>query len=103
MTRQTVIAWRARYEAGFEALADLPRSGRPQVIDESTVITQALNRPPANAVVVCVDEKTEIQALDLDRTAPLPPMRFDDAESRTHDYRRHGTTTLFAALEWRPG
>lgn len=53
--------------------------------------------PSANAVVVCVDEKSQIQALD--RTAPLLPMRFDQAERRTHDYRRHGTTTLFAALE----
>jgi transposase len=53
--------------------------------------------PPANAVVVCVDEKSQVQALD--RTAPLLPMRFAQAERRTHDYRRHGTTTLFAALE----
>jgi transposase len=53
--------------------------------------------PPANAVVVCVDEKSQIQALD--RTAPLLPIRFGEAERRTHDYVRHGTTTLFAALE----
>jgi transposase len=53
--------------------------------------------PPANAVVVCIDEKSQIQALD--RTAPLLPIRFDAAERRTHDYIRHGTTTLFAALE----
>jgi hypothetical protein len=53
--------------------------------------------PPANAVVVCVDEKSRVEALD--RTAPLLPMRFEQAERRTHDYRRHGTTTLFAALE----
>jgi transposase len=47
MTRQTVIAWRARYQAsGIEALADLPRSGRPLVIDESAVIASALNPPP---------------------------------------------------------
>jgi transposase len=167
MTRQTVIAWRARYEAGgIAALADLPRPGRPPVIDESAVIASTLNPPPqnlgvthwsarlladqlsraampisfaevariwrswglqphrnetfkfstdpqleakirdvvglyldppANAVVVCVDEKSQIQALD--RTAPLLPMRFDQAERRTHDYKRHGTTTLFAALE----
>ena len=167
MTRQTVIAWRARYVAGgIDALADLPRSGRPPMIDEPAVITATLNPPPAelavthwsarlladhltqsgmsvsfaevariwrawglqphrietfkfstdppleakvrdvvglyldppaNAVVVCVDEKSQIQALD--RTAPLLPMRFDAAERRTHDYRRHGTTTLFAALE----
>ena len=44
-----------------------------------------------------MDEKSQIQALD--RTAPLLPMRFDEAERRTHDYERHGTTTLFAALE----
>ena len=167
MTRQTVIAWRARYErGGIDALADLPRSGRPPVIDEAAVVTATLNPPPeqfavthwsarlladhlskagmpvsfaevariwrdwglqpnrietfkfstdpqleakirdvvglyldppTNAVVVCVDEKSQIQALD--RTAPLLPMRFDQAERRTHDYRRHGTTTLFAALE----
>jgi transposase len=53
--------------------------------------------PPEKAVVVCVDEKSQIQALN--RTAPLLPMRFGQAERRTHDYVRHGTTTLFAALE----
>jgi transposase len=167
MTRQTVIAWRARYAAGgIAALADLPRSGRPPVIDEAAVVVATLNPPPAelgvthwssrlladqltkagtpvsfaevariwrdwelqphrvetfkfstdpqleakvrdvvglyldppaNAVVVCIDEKSQIQALD--RTAPLLPMRFGQAERRTHDYLRHGTTTLFAALE----
>jgi transposase len=167
MTRQTVISWRARYETGgIDALADLPRSGRPPVIDEAVVVTATLNPPPAElavthwsarllaehlsksgmsvsfaevariwrawdlqphrvesfkfstdpqleakirdvvglylappdkAVVVCVDEKSQVQALD--RTAPLLPMRFGAAERRTHDYVRHGTTTLFAALE----
>ena len=167
MTRQTVIAWRHRYaRGGIDALADLPRSGRPPVIDEAAVVSATLNPPPerlgvthwsarllaahltqarmpvsfaevariwrdwglqphrietfkfstdpqleakirdvvglyldppANAVVVCVDEKSQIQALY--RTAPLLPMRFDQAERRTHDCRRHGTTTLFAALE----
>jgi hypothetical protein len=53
--------------------------------------------PPANAVVVRVDEKSQIQALD--RAAPLLPMRFGQTERRAHDYLRHGTTTLFAALE----
>jgi len=166
MTRQTVIAWRARYQAGgMDALADLPRSGRPPVIDETAVVVTTLNPPPelgvthwssrlladhltsagtpvsyaevariwrdwglqphrvtsfkfstdpalaakvrdvvglyldppANAVVVCIDEKSQIQALD--RTAPLLPMRLGIPEARTHDYLRHGTTTLFAALE----
>ena len=53
--------------------------------------------PPDNAVVVSIDEKSQIQALD--RTAPMLPLRPGLAERRTHDYRRNGTTTLFAALE----
>ena len=53
--------------------------------------------PPDNAVVVSVDEKSQIQALD--RTAPMLPLRPGLAARRTHDYKRHGTTTLFAALE----
>ena len=53
--------------------------------------------PPAGAVVVCVDEKTQIQALD--RTAPLLPLRPGIPEKQTSDYKRNGTTTLFAALE----
>jgi len=53
--------------------------------------------PPAKAIVLCVDEKSQIQALD--RTAPMLPLRPGLPESRTHDYVRHGTTTLFAALE----
>ena len=53
--------------------------------------------PPEKAVVVCVDEKSQIQALD--RTAPILPLRPGLPEKATHDYRRHGTTTLFAALE----
>jgi transposase len=53
--------------------------------------------PPDGAVVLSVDEKTQIQALD--RTQPLLPMRPGQVERRTHDYTRHGTTCLFAALE----
>ncbi|MCA1694855.1 MAG: IS630 family transposase [Actinobacteria bacterium] len=53
--------------------------------------------PPDKAVVLCVDEKSQIQALD--RTAPILPLRPGLPESATHDYIRHGTTTLFAALE----
>ena len=52
--------------------------------------------PPDRALVLCVDEKSQIQALD--RTAPLLPMRPGQIERRTHDYARHGTTSLFAAL-----
>ena len=53
--------------------------------------------PPEKAIVLCVDEKSQIQALD--RTAPMLPMRPGLPEKQTHDYVRHGTTTLFAALE----
>lgn len=53
--------------------------------------------PPDKALVLCVDEQAQIQALD--RTRPLLPMRPGQVERRTHDYRRHGTTSLFAALE----
>ena len=53
--------------------------------------------PPRNAVVVCIDEKTQVQALD--RTAPILPMRPGLPEKAPHDYVRHGTTSLFAALE----
>jgi transposase len=53
--------------------------------------------PPAHAIVLCVDEKSQIQALE--RTQPVRPLAPGRIERRTHDYRRHGTTTLFAALE----
>ncbi len=53
--------------------------------------------PPDKAVVVCIDEKSQIQALD--RTSPILPIRPGLPEKATHDYVRHGTTTLFAALE----
>ena len=52
---------------------------------------------PANAIVLSVDEKSQIQALD--RTVPILPMHQGSIERRSHDYYRHGTTTLFAALE----
>src|SRR4249920_159340 len=57
--------------------------------------------PPDRALVLCVDEKSHIQALD--RTQPLLPMRPGQAERRTHDYQRHGTTSLFAALDVKAG
>jgi len=57
--------------------------------------------PPENAVVLCVDEKSQIQALE--RTQPMLPMGLGYVEGVTHDYRRHGTTTLFAALDTAKG
>jgi transposase len=57
--------------------------------------------PPDRALVLCADEKAQIQALD--RTQPLLPMRPGQVERRTHDYVRHGTTSLFAALDVKTG
>src|SRR5215217_8254316 len=57
--------------------------------------------PPDRALVLCVDEKSQVQALD--RTQPLLPLRPGQAERRTHDYTRHGTTSLFAALDVKAG
>lgn len=53
--------------------------------------------PPENAIVLCMDEKTSMQALD--HTQPSLPMKKGRGETMTHDYKRNGTTTLFAALE----
>ena len=53
--------------------------------------------PPEHAVVLCVDEKSQIQALD--RSQPMLPMRPGQVARRSHDYKRHGTTSLFAALD----
>lgn len=69
----------------------------PELVCEVTDVIGLYLAPPENAIVRCVDEKSQIQALD--RTAPMLPMRIGDTEKHTHDYKRHGTTTLFAALE----
>lgn len=68
----------------------------PQLIEKVRDIVGLYLDPPDNALVLCVDEKTQIQALD--RTQPLLPMRPGQAERRTHDYDRYGTVSLFAAL-----
>ena len=73
----------------------------PLLIDKIRDIVGLYLNPPAHAAVFCVDEKPQIQALD--RTAPLLPLRPGQAERRTHDYKRHGTTSLFAALEVKTG
>ena len=73
----------------------------PFLIDKVRDIVGLYLSPPANAVVLCVDEKSQCQALE--RTQPLLPMRPGQAERRSHDYTRHGTTTLFAALNAHKG
>jgi transposase len=69
----------------------------PQFIDKVRDIVGLYLNPPDAAVVLCVDEKSQIQALD--RTAPVLPLLPGVAERRTHDYRRNGTTNLYAALD----
>jgi transposase len=69
----------------------------PQLIEKVRDIVGLYMNPPDHAVVLCVDEKSQIQALD--RTQPLLPLQPGQLERRTHDYKRHGTTSLFAALE----
>src|ERR1700704_5860605 len=69
----------------------------PQLIEKVRDIVGLYMNPPEHALVVCVDEKSQIQALD--RTQPLLPLQPGQVEHGTHDYKRHGTTSLFAALE----
>src|SRR5713101_7454159 len=73
----------------------------PLLIPKVRDIVGLYVNPPDHAVVRCVDEKSQIQALD--RTAPLLPLRPGQAERPTHDYRRHGTTSLFVALDPKTG
>ena len=75
----------------------LSLSPDPQLIEKVRDIVGLYIEPPVDAVVLCVDEKGQIQALQ--RSQPLLPMRPGQVERRTHDYMRHGTTSLFAALE----
>jgi len=72
-------------------------SNDPLFVDKVRDIVGLYMDPPDRAMVLCVDEKSQIQALE--RTQPLLPMRPGVPERRTHDYVRHGTTTLFAALD----
>lgn len=73
----------------------------PLFIEKVRDIVGLYLNPPQRALVLCVDEKSQIQALD--RTQPLLPMRPGQVERRTHDYERHGTTSLFAALDAKSG
>ncbi len=69
----------------------------PHFIEKVHDIVGLYMSPPDKALVLCVDEKSQIQALN--RTQPALPLSFGYSETKTHDYIRHGTTTLFAALD----
>src|SRR5271169_1520254 len=71
-------------------------SNDPQFEDKVRDVVGLYLDPPDRALVLCVDEKSQIQALD--RTAPILPLRPGLPERQTHDYKRHGTTTLFTAF-----
>lgn len=99
---QTAISriWRA-FGLKPHLVATFKISSDPFFIEKTKDVVGLYMSPPEKAVVYCVDEKSQIQALD--RTWPLLPMRPGQAERRTHDYKRHGTTTLFAALDTATG
>ena len=73
----------------------------PLFVEKVRDIVGLYMSPPDKALVLCVDEKSQIQALD--RSQPMLPMRPGQAERRSHDYKRHGTTSLFAALDVKTG
>ena len=73
----------------------------PLFVDKVRDVVGLYLNPPDRALVLCVDEKSQIQALD--RTQPLLPLRPGQPERRSHDYARHGTTSLFAALDTKTG
>jgi hypothetical protein len=72
-------------------------SNDPHFADKVVDVVGLYLNTPDNALVLSVDEKTQIQALD--RTQPMLPLRPGQVERRTHDYKRHGTASLYAALD----
>ncbi len=88
--------WRA-FGLKPHRVEDFKLSPDPQFIDKVRDIVGLYLNPPEAAVVMCVDEKTQVQALD--RTAPILPLIPGTPERQTHDYKRNGTTNLYAALD----
>jgi transposase len=92
--------WRA-FDLQPHRVETFKLSPDPQLIEKVRDIVGLYLQPPAHAMVFCVDVKPQIQALD--RTAPLLPLQPGQVERRTHDYKRHGTTSLYAALHTTSG
>lgn len=88
--------WRA-FGLRPHAVEHFKLSNNSHFVEKVRDVAGLYMNPPDEALVLCVDEKSQIQALD--RTQPLLPMTFGMAEHRSYDYRRYGTTTLFAALD----
>ena len=95
---QTMVSkiWRA-FGLKPHRVEEFKVSPDPQFIDKVRDVAGLYLNPPEAAVVLCVDEKTQIQALD--RTAPVLPLMPGTPQRRSHDYRRFGTTNLYAALD----
>ena len=97
VSKSTVQRWFTLFGIQPHRQRHFKLSNDPFFIEKVRDIVGLYLNPPDHAVVLCVDEKTQIQALD--RTQPMLPMGLGYVEGVTHDYVRHGTTTLFAALD----
>jgi transposase len=95
--RETVRAILGEAHLSPHRVGTFTQSNDPEFREKLIDVVGLYTHPPDNAVVLCVDEKTQLQALD--RTQPQLPMRPDQIARRTHDYKRNGTTQLFAALD----
>jgi transposase len=96
VTRTLVHGVWQRYDVQPHRVERFKLSNDPHFEEKVRDIVGLYLNPPDRALVLCVDEKSQIQALD--RTAPILPLRPGLPERQTHDYKRHGTTTLFAAF-----
>jgi transposase len=97
VSKSTVQRWFTLFGVQPHRQRHFKLSNDPFFIEKVRDIVGLYLNPPDHAVVLCVDEKTQVQALD--RTQPMLPMGLGYVEGVTHDYVRHGTTTLFAALD----
>lgn len=96
VTRTLVHGVWQRYDVQPHRVERFKLSNDPKFEEKVRDVVGLYLNPPDRALVLCVDEKSQIQALD--RTAPILPLRPGLPERQTHDYKRHGTTTLFAAF-----
>ena len=97
VSKSTVARWFELFGVQPHRQRTFKLSNDPFFIEKVRDIVGLYLNPPDHAVVLCVDEKSQIQALE--RTQPMLPMGLGYVEGVTHDYVRHGTTTLFAALD----
>ena len=97
ISKSTVHRWLKTFAIQPHRQRTFKISTDPFFVEKVRDIVGLYLNPPDKAVVLCVDEKTQVQALD--RTQPVLPMGLGYIEGVTHDYIRHGTTTLFAALD----